>query len=176
MKKEKKAESENMKRQGFQVDLYDGKVHDDSVKQILSNGGFPEEFCKLWNITLRTFNRWQQRNPSFKESVKSGKLYGQAVWLKKPLDRQENAFSHQYWHMILKNIYHWGAIKIPELKEPKSPKEIIDITISLLAKGRIPERIADKLNMLAMSKLRIIELTELENRITQLEQLASLGK
>lgn len=153
--------------------LYNGQVHDDSILEFLSQGYIPEDFCKHWGIVVRTYHKWKKAHPSFKEAAKRGTQYGMALWLRMPLHQQESGFSHQYWSLIMRNVYGWGSSKVKALaKKDMSPKEIIDATINLLARGKIQDRLADRFNTLAMSKMRIIELTELESRIANLEGLA----
>lgn len=170
---DKKSNPKVVKKKGMPL-IYNAEIHDKMAIEVLSKGDFYEHLAKEAGVSVPTIKHWKKTYESFNEAVELGRDHGRGVWLKKPLERQENAFNTHYWHIVMRNIYHWGVEKIPFLleKDARTPMNMLDLATLLLAEGKITNRVAKCINDLAMSKLKVQEYEELEKRISDLEKAA----
>lgn len=153
---------------------YNSDIHDLSIQEILSRGDFVKEFCAVYDINESTYHQWRKVHPTFKAMGDKGRRFGEMVWLKKPLQAQERAFTHQYWATIMRVCYNFDKAPKVELSGTETPDELLNLALKLYASGKIAERQFDRIVKTAESKIKFREWQEFEKRLDELE--AKLNK
>lgn len=142
--------------------MYDPNIHDAQLKQILSKGLFPEDFCKANEICKDTFSKWRDDSASFRRAYRIGLAAGEAHWKVLPRSTELN---HQYWMSIMQNQYSFTRTPIPRLARKLDAEGILEVARQELAEGNISPKIFDKLIMLANAKMRSFELNQLHDMV-----------
>lgn len=153
---------------------YKPEIHDSSILDIFSQGGFVEEFCAEHDICEMTYFDWLSKYPTFKEHARRGHYKGYVKWIKMPFTLGE-AINMSYWYTIMKNKFGMGKTKIPKvLKSNDKDAEVFknrhDQCWDLLSQGEITIEQAAKLSSMNMDGLKIEEVTSIEPRLAELEK------
>ena len=156
-------------------EIYNPKVHDKAVKETFSKGLFQEDFCETYDICRATFYNWIKKYPSFKEAVEKGKTHGEAKWARMPLKFQQKTFSYPYWSSIMKNKFGWGCIQIEGVTGKETPLELVNKALLLFTSGKVKSEQIDKLLNVVMTKVKVIECDNHEERLQRLEKNSGIS-
>jgi transposase-like protein len=107
--------------------------------ELLKEGASVEELCLEFNISNSTIYLWMDQHPCFMDSLKKGREFSKAWWMKKGRTELENGkFSSTLWYMNMKNRFGWAdrqeITQSPETDEIK--KELKKLRAELEEKNR----------------------------------------
>lgn len=143
--------------------IYEAKIHDKSIYDILAAGGFYAHFCREHNLTRETIHAWKKNHPSFNDALQRGKMAGLAFWLDLP--RENSRMDSQYWTLIMRNMYKIQNPVLPDLTESLTAAEIVKVATRYYARGKIACATFDRLINLALAKVKIDESTKMQDDI-----------
>lgn len=164
------------KRKRGQPSPYNPEIHDKSIQEILSAGRFVESFCVLHDLDESTYQNWRKANPTFRAASDKGRMAGKVVWLEKPLNPQEKSFSHQYWHIIMRNCYGFDKPPVIPNDATKTSVEFLEKVIDLYCKGNITDSQLDKLVMATESKVKVRESEDTVKRVEEIEAWIEINR
>jgi len=144
-------------------------------------------FCASLSISKGTFSKWLIANPEFAEAYEIAKDKAQKWFMNKALAHIEEENNPEapttklnttLWSMIMRNRFDFTEhrkLKVPGLAKAKNFVEQLQAILSELAKGNLTASEATQLSKLVEVGMKVFEVTELERRVSQIEQGQRIG-
>ena len=167
---------------------YSDKMPDELI-EMLTEGDGRESFCAKHSISEQTFSRWLLEHKDFAEAYKIGQAKAKHWWVRlgkqnifnEGRDEEGNEapkFNHVLWSMMMRNKFDWTEhrkLNIPGLAKAKNFAEQMSHILGELAIGNLTGSEAQQLCKLVETGVRVYENTEIEKRLTQVEQAQRIG-
>lgn len=102
----------------FGTTTYDETVHVQLLHDTFIKGESIMAFCADAGIDRTTFFNWVKRNESFKKAYDIVINMAGRLWERLPLEMANDGkpFNFQYWHLIMRNRFHYSGLNIPKSK------------------------------------------------------------
>lgn len=152
---------------------YNKEKHIQLLHDIFSSGRGVMGFCADALIDRKTFYNWLKQYKEFKEAYDIVINIAGDKWERWPIEALKlGAFNYQYWHLIMRNRFHYSGINIPESAENSTQGKFESAWKGLTNGSLTPSEYNQTVNgIMAELKAKELELKakELELRQKELE-------
>ena len=153
---------------------YNAEVHIPLLDEIFSNGKSIAAFCVAAKIVRATFHNWVNKYPEFEEEYEMAVLKSEVYWEEYG---QNNAmlphFNYSWWAAKMRNCFGWSEhrkLKIKGIDTARTANDKYNLVLNAVAQGELTAHEIKQLSETILTGTKIYKETELENKVTELEQ------
>ncbi len=155
--------------------------------ELFKKGGGRENFCAQEGISEPTFTAWLKKHEDFEIAYDIAKQKAHAWFMDKALSHleEENSakettvtLNTRLWSMIMRNRFGFTEhrkVKIPGIGKAKNFGEQMKAILNELGNGNLTASEANQLSKLIEVGIKVYEVTEIDRRLTQVEQQQRIG-
>jgi hypothetical protein len=152
----------------FGTTKYDEAVHVQLLYDVFSSGRGVMGFCAESSICRKTFFNWLKQYKEFKDAYDIVINIAGDKWEQLPLTLLNDGkpFNFQYWHLIMRNRFHYSGLNIPKRKN-KTTEGKFKSAWKGLERGSLSSQ---EYNQIMQGIVAELKSRELDIRVQEIEQ------
>ncbi len=151
--------------------------------KLFEEGKGREDFCVLHKISETTFDLWLAKYPELVEAYEIARAHGKAYYMRVAREQlveyhEGSKLNTKLWSMIMRNRFdltEHRKLKMLGLDKAKTAVDQMQIVMAELASGNLTGDEAQHVAKLIATGVTVYEATELEKRVTEIENANKLG-